>query len=183
MVCENRANLLTLFRHQEITMKRLTCFAAGLGLLLAAGLTVRGDEARGDKVEYEVHAKGYFEKNTSGLKGDSSYLFLTDDKAFDAVFGVGVTMGTKPNLLPKDAFEKKAVAAVIKRGNAVTDYEVEKVTDDKETLYVQYKAKTGTAGTAKYASPLIVSVPRGKYTSVVFIENGKTVETVKVGDK
>jgi hypothetical protein len=152
-------------------------------LLLGAAVSTAADEAKGDKVEYDVYT-GYFESNKSGLKGDSSYLFFSDEAGFGKVFlPTPPTAAKKPVLLPQGAFEKKAVVAVVKRGNAITEYEVEKVTNDKGTLYLQYKTKTGTAGTAMFASPLIVSVPKEKYTSVVFTENGKTAETLKVADK
>jgi hypothetical protein len=136
------------------------------------------DTAKGKKVEYNVH-NGHFEKNDAGLKGDSSYLAFTDRDGFDKVFGIGRVIG-KQNFVPKDAFDKKMVVAVIKRGNAITDYKVEKVTADEGTLYVQYTAKMGEAGTATFASPLIVSVDKDKYTAVVFIENGKKADKVKL---
>ena len=104
------------------------------------------------KVEYELNT-GYFEKNNSGLKGDASYLAFTDKAAFDAVFGVGRTMGPKPNFVEKDAFKKNLVVlAVIKRGNAVTEYKVDQVTAGDGTLYVQYTA-TEKPGAATARSP------------------------------
>ena len=136
------------------------------------------DTAKGKKVEYNVH-NGHFEKNDAGLKGDSSYLAFTDREAFDKVFGAAVTM-RKKNFVPKDAFDKKMVVAVIKRGNALTEYKVEKVTADEGTLYVQYTAKMGAAGTATFATPLIVSLDKDKYKAVVFLENGKKVDKVKL---
>src|SRR5262245_22912648 len=164
-------------------MKNLMCLAAGLGLLLAAGLGAWADEAKGEKVSFDNYPS-YFESNKSGLKGDSSYLFFTDEASFAKIFQpVPPTGAKKPYLLPEKAFDKFDVIAVVKRGNATTEYLVEKVKDDKGTLYVQYQAKTGQPGTATFASPLIVSVPKGKYTSVVFIENGKTVETLKIESK
>jgi hypothetical protein len=138
------------------------------------------DEAKGKALEYAHHDKGYFEKNNSGLKGDASFMLFTNRDDFDKIFGVGVVMGGKEKLLPKDAFDTKVVAAVIKRGAGITKYEVEKVTNDDGTIYVQYKAETKDGGgTAKFNSPLIVSLDKGKYKEVVFIENGKKTETVK----
>jgi len=151
----------------------------GLPLLLLAAPAPDEDTAKGKKVEFDVH-NGHFQKNNAGLKGDSSYLVFSDRDAFDKVFGIGRVIG-KQNFVPRDAFDKKVVVAVIKRGNAITEYKVEKVTADEGTLYVQYTAKMGPAGTATFASPLIVSVDRDRYKSVVFIENGKKVDTVKLG--
>jgi hypothetical protein len=155
----------------------LTLFV--LPLIAHAAPAPDDDTAKGKEVKFEVH-DGHFEKNNSGLKGDSSYLVFTDRDAFDKVFGIARVIG-KQNFVPKDAFDKKMVVAVIKRGNAVTEYKVEKVTADDGTLYVKYTAKMGTAGTATFASPLILSVDKDKYTEVVFLENGKKVEKVKVG--
>jgi len=140
------------------------------------------DEPKGDKVEFTVH-DGYFESNKSGLKGDTSFLAFTDDDAFKKIFGVGVVMGKKRNFLPKDAFEKKIVVSTIKRGGKIFEYKVDKVTADGKTLYVVYTA-TGMGkddGSAAFATPLIVAVDKGKYTSVVFIENGKKAGTADIG--
>ncbi len=159
-----------------------TLFAAfalvALPLFVCAAPAPDDDTAKGKEVKFDVH-DGHFQKNNADLKGDSLYLVFSDRDAFDKVFGVGRVVG-KQNFVPKDAFDKKMVVAVIKRGNAVTTYKVEKVTADDGTLYVQYTAKTGDAGSAKFASPLIVSVDKDKYTAVVFLENGKKVEKVKV---
>jgi hypothetical protein len=153
------------------------------GLMLAVGSVRAADEAKGNKVEFQTH-NGYFESNKSGLKGEASYLAFTDEKKFDEVFGKAVVMGGKPNFLPKDAFDKKLVVATIKRGDAVYEYKVEKVTADEGTLYVQYDAtaKKG-GGTATFATPLIIAVDKdkGKYTKVVFIENGKKAGEAEIG--
>jgi hypothetical protein len=160
-----------------------TLFAAlavlALPLLVRAAPAPHEDTAKGKEVKFDVH-HGHFEKNNAGLKGDSSYLVFTDREAFDKIFGAAAIM-RKQNFVPKDAFDKKMVVAVIKRGKAVTEYKVEKVTADDGTLYVQYTAKMGTPGSATFASPLIVSMDKDKYKSVVFIENGKKAEKVKVG--
>jgi hypothetical protein len=151
-----------------------------LPLLIAAAPAPDTDTAKGDKVDFDVH-NGHFVRNDAGLKGDSSHLVFTDRDAFDKVFGVGRVIG-KQNFVPRDAFEKKMVVAVVKRGNAITEYAVDKVTAADGTLYVQYTARPrGAGGTATFASPLIVSVDRDKYKSVVFIENGKRADKVKVG--
>jgi hypothetical protein len=165
-------------------MFRLALLAAPLALLATGGSRpplAKADEAKGEKVEYATYPD-YFEKNNSGLKGDQSFLVLANKDAFDKVFNLRppVMGGKKPVAVPNDAFEKKLVFAVITRGNAITTYTVEKVTADGETLYVQYKAEKGKAGTAKFASPLILSADKGKAKKVVFIENGKTVGTAEV---
>jgi len=152
----------------------LTLIAASLALPAAADDKV---EAKGKDIDYKAYT-GYFEKNDSGLKGDASFLAVPDQKALDATFGAGFTMGKKPDIMPKDVFDSKVAVATIKRGKAITEYKVEKVTNDDGTLYVQYTTteKAG-GGSATFASPLVVAVDKGKYTSVVFIENGKKAGT------
>jgi len=151
-----------------------------LPLVLALPILAEEKPAKGDKVEYQAYTV-YFEKNTSGLKGDVSYLAVTDRPKFDSLFGFGRTMGPKPDLLPADAFEKKMVVGVIKRGNAITTYKVDGVTAADGVLQVSYTATTGKPGSAKFASPLIIAVPKGTCKSVDFIENGKKVGTAEIG--
>ncbi|HLN33531.1 MAG TPA: hypothetical protein VK395_37735 [Gemmataceae bacterium] len=136
--------------------------------------------AKGSKVAYQVY-KSYFESNKSGLEGDRSFLAFTDQKAFDKVFGKAVVMGKKPKFLPKDAFDTKLVIAAIRRGHKVWEYGVDKVTADGKTLYVQYEAHSGAEDSATFASPLIISVGKAKYSTVVFIENGKKVGSATIG--
>ena len=157
--------------------------ALALSLFVAGPSTAEEAKAKGQEVKYEIHT-GHFQKNDAGLKGDASYLVFTDRDAFDKVFGQVPPLGgmEKPfDYVPKGAFEKDLVVAVIKRGKTTTEYKVDKVTQDDGTLYVQYTAKPkGKEGSAMFASPLIISVPKDKYRSVVFLENGKEVEKVKV---
>ena len=161
-------------------MARFALIAVGL---IAFSVPVRAaDEAKGEKVTYTVFDT-YFEKNNSGLKGNETYTALTNKDGFEKVFAARPPLmgGKKPVLLAADAFDKQFVAVVVKRGPAITTYQVEAVKLDKDgTLYVQYKAENGPAGTATFASPLIVSVPKEGAQKVTFIENGKAVSTVDV---
>jgi hypothetical protein len=155
----------------------------GIGLIATATSLGAEDkaEAKGDKVEYDRH-DGHFVKNNFEPKNNEAFLAIGDQKAFDAAFGVAAVGGKKFNWVPKDAFDKKLVVAVFKRGNAVTEFKVDKVTADGDTLYVQYGAEAkGSGGTATFASPLILTVDKGKIKNVVFIENGKKVGTAEVG--
>ena len=153
----------------------------GIAALIAFPASVLADDVpKGDKVEFKTYARPYFEKNNSGLMGDQSLLVIADQATFDKTFGVGFVMGKKPDLLPKDAFDKQLVLSVIKRGPLYTYSEVA-VTAADGVLYLQYAVDSkGAGGTAKFASPLIVAVDKGKWKSVVFVEGGKKVGTVEV---
>ena len=167
---------------------------AGL-LPLAAGATLGADniEPKGKKVEFKVHS-GYCERaehaRAEQVKAQKektlsnvSFLAFTDQDSFDKAFGKtpdkedlntflpnGEAKGKKPNLLPKDAFDKKTVVATTVRGPNISTYRVVKVTADGDTLYVQYQETSTFAGNNRiWSSPLILSVDKGPYTSVVFI--------------
>ena len=140
--------------------------------ILAALPTVAGEKKK-DEIAFEVYAKGYFVKNNAKLPGNPAYLVLQDKKAFDEIFGVGVVMGARPKFVDDKLFDKNLLAVVVKSGNVPWKYEVEKVRVDKKQLIIEYKATGKESATAKFASPLIVSVPRGEYSEIVFIENGK----------
>ena len=131
---------------------------AGL-LTLAAGATLGGEttQPKGKKVNFQVHS-GYCERaehfraeRLKALKEKSlsnvSFLAFTDQDSFDKAFGKtpdkedlnnflpnGEAKGKKPNLLPKDAFDKKMVVATTVRGPNISAYRVVKVTADGDTL-------------------------------------------------
>jgi hypothetical protein len=156
-----------------------TLFVA-LAAALVASIAGAADKDEGKTVKHAVYSS-YFEKNNSGLKGDASYLAVKSGEEFDKLFGVAAVGTKKPSVLPKGLFDDNLVVAVIKRGDAPWKYDVEKVTESEGTLTVQYKASEGKGGgTAKFASPLVVSVPRAKIAKVVFVENGKPVGIAEV---
>ena len=144
-----------------------------LGVSLA--LTTSADRT----VNATIHT-GHFEKNSSGLIGDASFLLFTDYAAFERVLGTTSPVGVRrPNPMTEAGFKDQLVAAVIKRGKAVTTYSEVTATADGSTLMVKYKAEVGTPGMATFASPLVVAVPKGQLTKVVFVENGKEVGVAK----
>lgn len=153
----------------------------GVCVLALVGAGRAADDATKEKpVTFEQHS-GYFESNKSGLKGSASYLAFSDRASFGKVFGVAFTMGKKPNVLPKGAFKTKMVVAVVKRGDALWMYKVQKVTAKDGTLTVSYEANSkGGGGTARFASTLIVSLPKDKYKGIEFVENDKKVGTAKI---
>jgi hypothetical protein len=158
-----------------------------LAALLAVAVctaTFAEDKPKGEKLDLGTFG-GHFEKNNSGLKGDASFLLLPDFTAFEKVFGtvppagLGKNPGRKTVPVTKATFETSIVAAVVKRGDAITTYSDVAAYLDGDTVTVTYKAETGKPSSAKYASPLFVAVPKEKVKKVVFVENGKEVGTAK----
>jgi hypothetical protein len=213
-------------------------------------------------VEYKA-CNGYAESRDSALKGDASFLAVTSMAEFSRLFAPVLTPRGAPDPVAKDAFDTRLFVAVIKRGDALWDYKVEKVTANGDTLTVRYTATprkggavthgetmrkpvgistskgetirvratekadprpargetrkadapkataratrttevavratvkgygTGKASkatervrdaSATFDSPLILSVPKDKYLTVVFVENGHKVGSARVGN-
>ena len=128
-------------------------------------------------VSFDTH-DGYFVSNQFEPKEPSSFAVITDPKTFDSVFGVGFVMGDKSHRLPEKAFDSKTVVAVIKRGKALWQFTVQEVQADRGVLTIRYTAIAKQQDSAEFACPLIVSVPKGSYTTFRFVENEKLVKEV-----
>jgi hypothetical protein len=156
-------------------MKRILYLFAVIALSFAAQASARGgSEERA--LDVQRHDSSYFEKNNSGLKGEKSYLVLTDQQQFDRVFGPAAKMGANA-FLPRNAFETKIVVAAIKRGT-MRRYSDVSVTEENGVLLVSYTATDAKPDSATYRVPLILSVERGEYGGVIFVENGERVGVV-----
>ncbi len=76
------------------------------------------------------------------------------------------------------------VIATIKRDNAFWEFKVEGVTVDEGVVRLRYKATSKKTSETMFACPLIVSIPRGKYKAVEFVEGNERVRTVGLsGDR
>lgn len=161
------------------------CVRAGVvfvPLMLAVATSSAADkaEAKGEKADYKVY-NSYFVSNKADLKGESTYFAFADQDALGKVLRPAPpNIGQKREYLPRDIFDSRLVAAVVKRGNKLWEYQVEKVTVDGETMYVQYKV-TSKNTDAVHAVPLIIAADKGKVKKVVFIENGEKAGTAEVG--
>ena len=144
-----------------------------LGLLAAEPAT----QPASKPVAFDVH-NGYFVSNQFEPKEPSSFAVITDQKAFDRIFGVGVVWADKSHRLPEKSFDSKTVVAVIKRGETFWQFTVQDVQAGQGVLTIRYTATAEPQDSAEFACPLIVSVPKGSYTSVQFIENEKLVKAI-----
>ncbi len=124
---------------------------------------------------------GYFVSNTFEPDAAASFVIIDGQKRFGQVFGVAFVMRDTSHRLPKDAFQTNAVLAVVKRGKAVWTFTVDGVAREDRTVVLRYTAAAAESDSATFACPLIVSIPRGDYTSVTFVENGKQVRSLIVG--
>jgi hypothetical protein len=124
----------------------------------------------------------YFESNKSGLKGETSRLIFTDAAKFDEVLKAVPPIGGRRTIgVPAEAFKESLVLVVIKRGPQAVTYSDTKASVKDDTLTLEFKSSApGGASTATFASPLVVTVPKGKIKNVVFVENGTKSEAVPV---
>jgi hypothetical protein len=129
------------------------------------------------KLPFDTYS-GYFVSNKFEPDAAESFLVVADQEQFGKVFGVAMVMGDKSHRLGKDAFKSNIVVAAVKRGKAVWEFKVEGVTEMNGAVELRYTTTEKKSDSATFACPLIVSIPRGSYTGVRFVENGSAVKTV-----
>lgn len=116
---------------------------------------------------------GYFVSNQFEPDAAQSFLVIQSQADFDKVFGTAVVMRDKSHRLPKDAFTNNLVVAAIYRGNALREFQVEQVSENSDGIVLlRYTTLEKLSDTATFACPLIVSIPKKKYRSVQFLNNG-----------
>ena len=151
-------------------------------LLLLAGCCVGQDVPAADEASlpFEVY-DGYFVSNKFGPNASESFVIINDQEQFDRVFGTAFVMRDKSHRLPKDVFNSNIVLAAVKRGNAVWKYKVESVVVSNGVVELRYTTDMSPSDSATFACPLIVSVRRGMFVAVQFVENGKPAKKVEIG--
>ncbi len=134
-----------------------------------------GDEA---KLAFDTYS-GYFVSNRFEPDAAESFVVIGDQAQFDKVFGVAMVMGDKSHRLPADAFQSNTILAVIKRGRAVWEFKVEGVSVNDGVVALRYATTSKKSDSTEFASPLIVSIPKVKFTAVQFIEKDKLVKKIE----
>jgi len=135
--------------------------------------------AKAVRLDFDVY-DGYFVSNRFEPKAAESFVVVADQKQFDRLFGIATVMWDAAHRLPKDAFKTRMILAVIKRGGAVWEYEVEEISALGGAVEIRYKVAEKRSDSAAFACPLIVSIPRGDYASVRFVENGETKKNLRI---
>jgi hypothetical protein len=151
-------------------------------LLLLGWLGQSASAAEGTKLRFEIYS-GYVVSNQFEPNAAESFVIITDQEHFDKVFGVAKGAGGKPHLLPKDAFKSNMVLAVVKRGKTLWELKIDEVTEAKGIVELRYKTTKVKSESATVASLLIISIAKGKYGEVEFVENGKGIKKVELGKK
>jgi hypothetical protein len=121
--------------------------------------------------------------NTLEPNSPRSFLVINDQSHFDKVFAATRAAGDASETLPQDLFWLMMVIAVVKRGDAPADYKVENAWLRDGTVELRYATVSASAGSATIASPLIVSIPKGDYKAIRFVENGKPVKALVLTKK
>jgi len=134
------------------------------------------------KLTFDTYS-GYFVSNKFEPNAAESFVVINDQEQFDKVFGVAFVMRDTSHRLPKDALKSLMVVTAIKRGAAFWEYKVESVAEAEGVVELRYTTTSQKSDTATFACPLIVSIPKGEYKAVQFVEGGKRVKKVEVGKK
>jgi hypothetical protein len=132
------------------------------------------------KLTFDTYG-GYFVSNKFEPNAAESFVVIHDQEQFDKVFGVAFVMGDTSHRLPEDAFKTLVVVAAIKRGNAVVEYKVDCVSVKEGMVELKYTTTSTKSNTANFACPLIVSIPKGEYKAIQFVENGKLTKKLEIG--
>jgi polyhydroxybutyrate depolymerase len=156
--------------------------ALGLMLVCGSALAAAPSSQPSKPIAFDTHT-GYFVSNKFEAKAGASFLVIRDQQAFDNVFGAAFVMGDKSHRLPAGAFDTKMVLAIIKRGKATWDYAVKAVRVEEAVLAIDYTATAKPQESAEFACPLIVSVPKGDYAAIEFVENGKSAKKIEAVGK
>lgn len=123
---------------------------------------------------------GYFVRNDFQPKLPSSYAVIAAERQFPKVFGVAAVMNDQSHRVPQLIFHTAVLLVVVKRAPAICTYHVDRVVAQNAVLRMYYTTEMGKPGTATFASPLIVSVPKGNYEGIEFVEDGKVVATLRI---
>jgi hypothetical protein len=150
----------------------LFCWALAAHAATPAAATAPAP-APGKAVAFDTY-QGYFVANTFEPKAERSLVVCRDQAAFEKVFHPAVVMNDRAHRLPAGVFEKSLVIAAIRRGPRTDMADVRVVALDG-TLTVSYSATQAAPGSATFATPLILSVPREAVKRVKFVENGQAV--------
>ena len=121
----------------------------------------------------------FFVKNDAGLDKEAHFLLIKEQKEFDRFFGHAAIMWQKKKLPPPD-FDKQIVVAAIHQGRFYTEYKVQSVTNLNNTMTIDYTTKVKPTPATTFACPMILTLPRAGLTAVNFIENGKSIATLKL---
>ena len=154
-------------------MKRTLWIVTAITLAFA-GQAFAVKSAPERNLDFQRYDGSYFERNDTGLTAQSSYMVLTSRAQFDKIFGAAAT-GGQNNFLPDNLFKTKVVIAAITRGHFLRVYDSPKVTTKNGKIYVWYKVNDRQQESATYASPLILAVDKGRYSQVIFMQDGKRV--------
>lgn len=141
----------------------------------APAATVATEAAEAVRLPFDTYS-GYFVSNQFEPDSAESFAVIAAQEQFDNTFGVATVMGDKSHRLAKNVFESNVVLAAIKRGGEMWEFKVETVTVNNGVVALRYTTTSETSDSATFACPLIVSIPKGQYTAVRFIENGKVVK-------
>jgi len=135
--------------------------------------------AAGSPLAFDIYG-GYFVSNKFEPKAETSFVVIQDQQAFDMVFGAAFVMRDKSHRLPPGVFDTKIVLAAIHRGKAVWEYAVQDVRAEGGVVTLRYTATPKPSDSAQFACPLIVSIEKGPYAAVRFVENDKPVKKVEI---
>lgn len=152
-----------------------------LPVLAAAVLGFAGKSsapaAAPEAIAFATYGKPYFVRNDFQPGVPRSYLVIRSWSGFQAVFGVGATMGGPKATIGPELFRSKMLLVAIERGPLCT-FVAAKVDRLARGIAFEYGLRCPAPSSASFAVPLIVAIERSD-APVSFVENGRTIEVVR----
>ncbi len=148
-------------------MKKLVFWAAVCGLMFGSALFAEpGEEPKeggdAEPVSFELFGYPYFVRNTvDPPEGESSLAVRIGSlKRFNEIFGVGMVMGPRPEMVDDGYFETHEIASFIEWGAVPWEYAVRSAVKKEKELIVKVSKSGEPIPSALFASPLILGFDR-----------------------
>jgi hypothetical protein len=173
----NETSITTTNMHSATKLKVILLCSISVFSLQIASIAEKNQ-----KLKFEIYS-GYFVSNKFEPKEIRSFVIAKNQKQFDQIFGVAFVQQDKSHRLEAGEFKAKTVIAAIRRGKSLCEFKIHSIINKDGVLEIRYTAKMQKESTASFACPLIISVPKGNYKAIHFIENGKVLKQIKSIDK
>lgn len=137
----------------------------------------RMDQPIVETVELKInYLNGYFVKNTVEIEAETLHLIISNQKSFDAYFGVAKTMN---NTISEVDFRNNNVVAIIKKASTMSqNVSIKGALGNNELLNVYYETNMMEEQTYSSVAMKLFQIPK-TYKTVKFISE-KVSETLMV---
>lgn len=118
---------------------------------------------------------GYTVSTDVDPANSASFMVIQNQSDLDKTFASSAVMD-ESHRLPPHSFDTNLVVAVVKRGGSIWDFTLKDVLERNGVVLIRYTTTENKQTSGKFASPMILSIPKGNYAVIEFEEDGKVVK-------